>query len=352
MKGLLLLFLVCVLTSCEKEKVLVKEPKKSWTIHDGFLYDRKIYFSNYTNNEVLCLYGPNYLSQLDKKRRVTSWLMVGRTYPYGKKLPISENVVPSIFSDTLIFLGRTFNLGGPAGHVGIRDFSKDFSLMRMSSFLNGRLTMALNNKNQLLLPVQLNPNNERLILLDLDVSEDPFGFSTRIKIKTFQIIAPPTSIGDTGLYFIQDMGDDFIVSRSASTYKIGSTGQVTKINNQATYQLFTFSGKIFCIGFDNMIVSLDGGNSWKEFKNVPPEWRGGVMQPIGDSLIFSYLSKFFSVKIKDSGEFSLRELRNDGIEENEVTTLTNFNDSIYATTYSGVYYKSKKDFFDSKPKTN
>ncbi len=344
------IFFFLSLLSCEKEKIFIKDPKKSWIVHESFNYDRKIYFSSYTNGEILCLYGPNYLSQLDKKRNVISWLMLGRTYPYGKKLPISEKVVPSIFSDTLIFLSRTFDLGGPAGYVGIRDFSKDFSLMRMSSFFNGRLSMALNNKNQLLLPVQLNPNNERLILLDLDVSKDPLGFSTPIKVKTFQTISLPTSIGDIGLNFIQDIGDDFIVSRSASTYKISPAGQWTKINNQATYQLFSFSGKIYCIGFDNMIVSSDGGNSWKEFKNVPPEWRGGVMQPIGDSLVFSYLSKFFSVKIKDSGEFSLRELRNDGIEDNEVTTMTNFNDSIYATTYSGVYYKSKKDFFDSKPK--
>jgi hypothetical protein len=41
------------------------------------------------------------------------------------------------------------DLGGPAGYVGIRDFSKDFSLMRMSSFFNGRLSMALNNKKTL-----------------------------------------------------------------------------------------------------------------------------------------------------------------------------------------------------------
>lgn len=53
-----------------------------------------------------------------------------------------------------------------------------------------------------------------------------------------------------------------------------------------------------------MIVSNDGGNSWQEFKSVPPEWRAGIMQPIGDSLIFSYLSRFYSIKIQDSGVYS------------------------------------------------
>ncbi|MFM7429985.1 MAG: hypothetical protein ACKO1F_08810 [Flammeovirgaceae bacterium] len=154
--------------------------------------------------------------------------MLGGTYPYGKKLPISENVVSFIFSDTLISLSRTFDLGGPIGYIEIRDFSKDFTLMRMSSFYNGRLVMAINKKNQLLIPVQNDPNSEQLILIDLDFSSNPV-FSTQIKIKSFKIITLPKFIGDNGLYFIQDVGDDFIVSRSASTYKINSDGLFTKL---------------------------------------------------------------------------------------------------------------------------
>ena len=331
--------------SCEKERIVeLKSQPPSWINHKGFKFESKIFFSNYTDGENLYFYGPGFFSILDKKKVVISYLMSFTTYPYGKKIPINSFVTVGLASDASIFLFQTLHMGRSGRSVELKDYLKDFNSLPKSNFFDTRKTMVINSRNQLLLPFKDGAYRDKLVLFDLD-------YSMPVQIIKFKLIDLPFSISDRGIYFVDSIGEDFIVSSSSSTYKIKSDGTYSKIYNQPTFQLFTYKNKIYCVGFyKSMIVSSDGGLTWSEFKGVPLEWRSGIMMEMGDSLVFNSRSRFFTVRIKETGDFSLRELKNDGIELEQVTTITEFNDSIYATTYSGVYYKSKKDFFTSQIK--
>ena len=266
------------------------------------------------------------------------------TYPYGKKIPINNFITPGLATDTSFFLFQTSDMGQSALFLELKNYLINLTYVPKSNFYDTKNIMAINSRNQLLLPVRNNLYQDKLILFDLD-------YSMPVKVVKSKIIDLPYTISDRGVYFIESIKEDFIVSSTSSTYQIKPDGTYSKIYNQPTVQLFTYKDKIYCVSFyERMFVSSNDGLTWNEFTNVPPEWGAGIMLQIGDSLVFNSLSRFFTVKLKDSGEFYLRELKNDGLELEQVTTITDFNDSIFATTYSGVYYKSKKDFFESKPK--
>ncbi|MBS1682405.1 MAG: hypothetical protein JST48_11885 [Bacteroidetes bacterium] len=201
--------------------------------------------------------------------------------------------------------------------------------------------------NQLLVPFferitgnQMSPIN-KMLLLNIDKSQP--------NINSTIVINIPTSVEDQFIEFVQEVKDYFIVATGVTTYKVSSNGDTLKISDHGTAKVFTYNNNVYILDFyGNAVVSNNDWLSWHEEK-IAEQFAYGLMQSIGDSLIFINNSNFYTLNFRP-GYWFLRELENDGIDKEIVTTLTDFNDSIYSTTYSGVYYKSKKDFFKSKAK--
>ncbi len=53
--------------------------------------------------------------------------------------------------------------------------------------------------------------------------------------------------------------------------------------------------------------------------------------------------------IIDANGIRRRELVNDGLAGNQITSVCRFRDRVYVTTLSGVFYKPYRDFLTFKP---
>lgn len=72
---------------------------------------------------------------------------------------------------------------------------------------------------------------------------------------------------------------------------------------------------------------------------------------IDDKIIGYCNSQIFELNIKidaNKYELSLTELDNDGLEGKIITSVSKFDNKIYLTSFSGVYYKDYDDFFVKK----
>ena len=356
MKYVFLALVVFIVTACEKEKIVTvyQEKKNSWVSHPAFIDYDKYKFNAFTNGSLLLLYGPNSFSKLTKDKEASHYLTLGypSNYTFGSKLPIGKEYYPEIISNSKSIYLHYYNKRTMTEQSNI---SVDF--ISLDSNFNGlnknlfKSTLSINNRNQLLIPYFSTSLELKVyfFLLDIEIVNPGDDGFLRIKNNKLVSIGMNRGIGGEIINFITNVDDYFIVSNIYHTYKINSVGEVSVIANHGIREVFTSKNVTYGLNRDGQVTySLDNGNSWQEASGTPDVLAIGSFYPMGDSLVFALRSQVFSARFTPSS-YSLRELKNDGLDGNFITSITEFNDSIYATTYSGVYYKSKKDFFETKP---
>jgi hypothetical protein len=340
----LFLLVICFI-GCEKEKVNVKQP--SWEPHPQFELASKVKFNSYSTNDELYLYGPYYFSVLDKQGQVKNYTTV-LDYPYGKKLAITKDlyVEMSLISHYM----RIAKVKDPENSnlsplVDLKLYDEYFTNFNFDSYAYNP-SLAINDLNQLLISVYTNtPDNKVYVyLLDVDIT------SLVLKIANFKKIAIPgvANLGGSHPNYIKAIDDFFLVSTADGTQKVYSDGAVKKVLNSRILEVFKKNGKLYAFFEpDKLYISKDNGETWKEFVGIDSRIVNALYYNVGDSLTFYKGSQLFSAKFEEAN-YSIRELKNEGIEGNQITSISEFNDSVFVTSYSGVFYKSKSHFFESK----
>jgi hypothetical protein len=338
---LLLIFFI----SCEKEKVIVKEP--SWNPHPQFALDSKVKFNSFSANDEIYLYGPNYFSVLDKRRQVKNYQTV-LDYPYGKKLAITKNlyVEMSLISHYMRIAKVTNPINSNFSPlIDLKLYDEYFTNFNFDWYIYNQ-SLAINDLNQVLISVYTTTTDNKvyLYLMDVDISD------LLLKITNFRKIAIPGVANLPGGYpnYIKAIDDFFFISTSDGTQKVYSDGTVKKVLNSRILEVFKKDGKLYAFFEpDQLYISKDNGETWEKLIGISSQVINVLYYNIGDSLTFYKGSQLFAAKFKDSN-YSVRELKNDGLEGNQITSISEFNDSVYVTSYSGVFYKSKSQFFESK----
>jgi hypothetical protein len=350
MKGLTynqkaLIFLLICFAGCEREKIIVKQP--SWIPHPKFELDSKVKFNSFSANDELYLYGPYYFSVLDKKGQVKNYLTV-LDYPYGKKLAISKNlyVEMSLISHYMRIAKVKYPVNSDFSPlIDLKLYDEYFINFNFDWYAYNQ-SLAINDRNQVLISVYTNtPDNKvYLYLLDVDIT------STVLKITNFRKIAILGIANLLGGYpnYIKAIDDFFFISTSGGTQKVYSDGTVKKVLDSRILEVFKQDGKLYAFFEpDQLYISKDNGETWVKFIGINSQVVNVLYCNVGDSLTFYKGSQLFTAKYKDSN-YSVRELKNDGLEGNQITSISQFNDSVYVTSYSGVFYKSRSRFFESK----
>ncbi|MFM7855830.1 MAG: hypothetical protein ACKO96_28895, partial [Flammeovirgaceae bacterium] len=99
-----------------------------------------------------------------------------------------------------------------------------------------------------------------------------------------------------------------------------------------------------------LATSSDNGYNWNSYSGFPQAMATGTYYTLQDSLTYAIGNQIYSAKF-DLPNATFKELKNDGLEGNRITSISAFNDSIYITTSTGVFFRSKSGFFDYKVKT-
>jgi hypothetical protein len=341
---LLILLLTC-LTGCIKEKIIINQP--SWQPHPKIELGAKVKFNSFSANDELYLYGPYYFSVLEKKGNIKNYETV-LDYPYGKKLAITKNIFVeiSLISHNL----RIARVKDPVNSnlsplIDLKMYDEYFVNYNFDWYVYNQ-SLVINDLNQVLITVYTStPDNKvYLYLLDIDITKDV------LKISKFKKIAVAGIANLLGGYpnYVKAIDDFFFVSTSGGTQKVYSDGTIKTVLNSRILEVFKKDEKLYAF-FEptQLFISEDNGETWKILAGIDSNLTNVLYYQVGDSVTFYKGSQLFTAKFGNAN-YSIRELKNDGLEGNQITSISEFNDSIYVTSYSGVFYKPKSQFFQSK----
>jgi hypothetical protein len=353
-KKLAIVSAILLFSACEKEKiVLIEKPvSNSWKPVANLNFESKIVFNAFSNDQAIYFLGSEYLTSLDKKKKITNAIIMNSFS--GRKTPINSDIfISGLFQNYLqIRLTRAPVSNDGAIAVDLKNFDSTYT--GVNSNLR-KLIMEINDRNECLIPYFTTNSDKQtnLLLIKLKKNEEDGGSYVKYTVDNFKILTinEPTNLAGWTISFIKWVGNFFLVSKGGSTYKILSDGTITKTLPYGTSEAFRLGSNIHALNEDGIIAkSSDGGNTWEVGQGTPQTLAIGTHYPIGDSLVFTNWDFIATVKYT-SKSYTIRPLKDDGLVGNRITSVNLFNDSIYVSTTTGVYYKSKKEFFDSKPQT-
>ena len=96
-----------------------------------------------------------------------------------------------------------------------------------------------------------------------------------------------------------------------------------------------------------MFYSTDNGFTWTEGYETPWELVLLNYAKINGKLIGYRYAQLFEITINEN-EFQAKELDNDGLEGKSITSVSKFDNKVYLTSLSGVFYKPVDEFFIEK----
>lgn len=334
----MILFMLCLsLWACEEEIVEIEVEKvEAWNMREDFTGRNKIKLNSLATEDNLYLYGPDFFSILNSQNEVTHFLNRLR-YPNFSRLPISNNYYLEANSEIL----RFGNLTNPVGNSTVINFANlapDFDSFNFGSLYQPGV-FAINDLGQCLIPINsTDPAHPIVAYLFQTQVQDGF---TQV-VDTIRVEIP---VANAGLFFAQGFEDYFILSADRNVYKIYADGSSKVVINQPVFNIFKYQDRLFGLQDDTrLFISDDGGENWDTFAGFPQSLTLANYLTIRDSLIATVNSTIYWIQLEGTN-LSIESLVNEGLEGHEITSICDFQDSTYVSTYTGVFVRAKEDFF-------
>jgi hypothetical protein len=224
---------------------------------------------------------------------------------------------------------------------------------------------AFNNQDQFLVIVNdnyISDSNEKIYtnsfaLMDLNIDEnttvylsnDPKDYLImNPEIKNIEF--PSVDEGVRIPNLIYSFNEYFFVKfNSDNLWRISPNGELIEISDNFDSKsiMFDFDNILYYSSYKSIYKSLDNGLTWELVGDIFPSIERGTFFKVNGSLYWYIYSQIFSVEIGTNG-FTITELDNSGLEGYEITSITEFQDRVYVTTLSGLFYKSIEDFLEPK----
>ena len=341
-KAFILLSFVMILLGCEK--TIEVEKVYNWTEHKDFKYANVAQLNSYANDDQLFLLNYkwfNILNEDDELMVLSTWFNL----PSDKKLPICSDFFMMYNTwGSLMFKPTANSINAYTSLLfHLNDLDKDFSYFEFVSYYLGECAL-INQNNQVLVPyVTRIESQSQLKVALIDISVEYGIYDTFLDTTSVKLIEIPTVqnyVLSTTTY-----KKNFFVTAGNSVFRINEKGDVIEVLDHRLYNIVELEGTLYGVSEDYMYHSSDEGLTWIQSYKIPTIWNIRLTKL--DNKIIGYLDdKLYKFEINEGG-LEIFELDNDGLEGKSITSLSKFNDKIYATSLSGVYYKSANDFFDS-----
>jgi hypothetical protein len=357
MKNFSYLLLVLLLTGCTKEKIIESEKEHRWKAHNGFSYQQAAVLNSYATDDKLYLIGRSFYTLSDSLREDGGYpaiTLLNYGFNIDYKMPIKDLLYVYSFGDRFINVIPTKNtvnyVSNGSFSINMKDRDSDFSEFNFIAYWSGEC-MKINNQNQILIPYKTYNNKVILSFLLMEIKVDQEFFNGEDKADTLKtrIIKLEDETGITSLFSTKE---DFIVSAARNTYKIKSDGAATKVFDGVFSRIFQENDTLYGISSGKIYRSVDNGASWPDNGDISNDFSLLINFCLIDhEIIATYLDQVFHVFIND-GLISVREIDNDGLEYNFITSVSKYKDKVYVTSETGVHYIAYKDFFTYKPVMN
>lgn len=347
LKCILVLFLF--LGGCVEEMIITREieVEKLWKQQSQLEMLTKIKINSLAADDKLFLYGPDFFSWITDENEVKHAATWG--YPEFYRLPISSDYFVQVYdfgdeAQIRLTLSEAPELSQAEALIDLKQLASDFRGIDFGYFYQSS-GIDINANGQCLVPIKSNNPNGDLIAYLFNVSVQR-GLKINVTDTVRITIPNPSPLTKPTISCSKGIKDYFIYSAYGGTYKIYSDGRHKKLMDTDVLNIFYHADRLVALKEPSQIfISEDDGETWESFDNYPNYFVMARYFSLGDSLVATRNSEIFSVKFNGTN-FTIRPLENEGLETNEITAISEFGDSIYASTYSGVFFRGKAMFFD------
>ncbi|HKO80667.1 MAG TPA: hypothetical protein VJU78_09735, partial [Chitinophagaceae bacterium] len=139
-------------------------------------------------------------------------------------------------------------------------------------------------------------------------------------------------------------------------YRIDTSGNikafgyspVPQVQNGIVSQMFTIDGYLFAVGTTKFFVSKDKGESWALFSDETGSlYTSLAYHNVGNELYATYESQIWRVTLIGNS-LTYRELDNDGLQTNHITSVNKTGKYAFVTTLAGLFYRDTATFNQPK----
>lgn len=355
-----LLLTVLLLFACKKVEIreikveVPVEKKTSWTEIKRFEGTHRIFLSSGRSTDAIYLQQPFYFTELRNQDIYSGITVYGASLPtdVNVKIPIGKNfyAMPYRYSEATL---RVVNNKQPVTYTtgGFYELRKmDSSAVRIKTdYLTLFQSMTISNNDALLLAYDNNRPGYpyTFLLLKMKTMRD-YPFIDTVYSRT--VVIPRTETTGTYIRHIKAVKDYFLVDLSGEgIFKIREDGSFKKVHRTMIVDAFyEWKGKVYAHAeWEKVLISEDEGENWQQYSGTNNAMTLATYHVVKDSLVGAYRDHLFTLRW-DGPNYSMRLLKNDGLENTAISGVEVLRDSVYVATTSGLYTKSVKEFFDSK----
>lgn len=370
----LLLIISCILfsVSCEKEKIveIYKTKTYNWNNHPAFQYKNSILLNSLSiDSSYMAISGTNYFSKVGSVVYYGSYDSIfednfikqysGDIKPINRKIPITSQITIT-YKETEPEVGKV-NFISTTDYGSYNSYLTYLYIGEIDTTFIGfsfdRPTwndcIAINNNGQVLIPYKSLSKEEfqlRLLLVNTRQTGNSVYPTEILDTKIIKIEDEYQNRVD----YLQSINDIFFVTTQTKTYRIDPKGDLTeKFNDFQLYSIIPKNDTLYAFGYDFVLKqnvflhSTNHGTIWNKISTSEAEIAYLNFTEIRNTIIGYYSSQIWQFTFSDN-EYSVVELDNDGLIGEIITSVTKYKDKVYATTYSGLFYRDIDGLFKIK----
>lgn len=355
-----LLFLLVVLISCEKktetiETVTYKDKTYSWKRDLRFSGESGILLNGLGTKTHLHISAIGQWCNIDTENNYDNALYHDNylNSSINRRIPITNNIFTYYRDeDNALTIHSSENLYEYLPNIKIEKYDTTFLKINDSGISRESNFMAITDNMYCLVPYLtktyqsgffiIKPNSA---LMNENFLLDPNIDNAIIKYFTLDL-----GENENHVYFTKAFYNSFFVNLERDLYKIDTLGNYSKVLNQNIFQMINLSDSLIAFGRDfKTYLSIDQGESWNTFLEFPKDDFVGSNASyhnfeVIDNKIIAYprggIDQLYYLRMEENA-FRIDTIPSDGLENTDITSISEFNEKIYITTLSGLYYKEK-----------
>ena len=350
-----LVALVFATAGCKKEietQIQIKEVEKqaSWTEVPSLYGLSRVIMSTGTDGEAIYLQQPNAFTRLLSQKPLKGLVTTTGPLPsdINVRVPFGRDFFAYPNTDTSLVICRNREPLNSQFYFNLRQFDR---LARRfdTQFFSLSKCMAINLNNYLLAPYE-NKRPDRAFTFVLAAVQPGAPGSGAVKAYPGPVVIPRAALSGAYLRYLVAIDDYFLASfGDGGIYKIKQDGTFRQVYGAATVDaIYKWNNTLYGpIEYGEIITSTDNGETWQKSSGTPQQFTLSSYYPVKDSLVCVYTNSLYSLRW-NGPRYSLRPLKNDGLERATITGVEYLRDTVYVATTSGLFARPVKAFFETK----
>jgi len=351
--SLIILSGILLFNSCTKEKIVEVEKQYSWKLHDRFLYGDKIQMNSYATGDNMYIIGTTVFSKFTANESDSSLVNVESSilksaYPVQRKLPISEinNASPD-HDYVTIRSNRDYVWGLTSRSISMVAIDSNFWQFNFPSYWMGDC-MLLNGNNQCLIPYNTYIPNSNSVTFNarfcvVEIYRDGYDQI----LDTLKAVPIPIDSNLGGVLSLNTVDGNFYACLSKATIRVTPDYKVDQVSSNRLVRIFKYQGSLYGVGLNQLFRSDEEGLSWTPIVQVSESAYLHTFKVINNELIAFYNDQLLHLTITGNS-MEQKEILNDGLEGNKITSISLFKGKVYLTSISGVFTKEYSKFLTYK----